>query len=347
MKTNWVLMTAMPVTKGHEALIKFANKFSARRDELTVVVLCTQPGEPYIEERRTALSWITSHLATTQLRVIPQEIEQNPEAPGFWDMWRKILGDFGFQKGDGIIASDSYGKRLAQEMGGTFYPFDLKREIVSSKATAIRHSYIWNYDMVSDHFKPYLQKRVVIFGAESTGKTSLTRAIYQDFGPRICTPLVEWARPYLEMKSDPELEPGDMEAIFYAQYAYQHIAEEAGKPFIIQDTDLLSTVGYSQLHPEWLTEDWEEEALGYVSAADLYLFLPSSIPFEKDPLRYGGDVREGSDEFWLGVLEEYGVEYKVIESTTIKDRKVEARGHIDNLLDRVEDSIAFKRAWND
>ena len=97
MKTNWVLMTAMPVTTGHEALIKFANKFSARRDELTVVVLCTQPGEPYIEERRTALSWITSHLATTQLRVIPQEIEQNPEAPGFWDMWRKIslysLGD--------------------------------------------------------------------------------------------------------------------------------------------------------------------------------------------------------------------------------------------------------------
>ena len=346
MKTNWVLMTAMPVTTGHEALIKFADRFSAHRNELTVVVLCTQPGEPYIRERQKAIQTILNRLPTAQLRVIPDEIEQNPGASGFWDLWRGILGDFGFKPGDGIIASDEYGKRLAQELGGKFYPYDLKREIVSSKATAVRHSYTWNYDMVADSFKPFLQRRVVVFGAESTGKTTLTRAIYSEYGPRMSTPLVEWARPYLEMKDNPEIEPGDMDAIYAGQRALQWQALDAGKPLIIQDTDTLSTLGYTKLHPEWNSEDYEHEWAG-VYPADLYLFLPSTIPFEKDPLRYGGDVREGSDEFWLNILKEEEVDYKVIESTTVKDRKKEAVAHIDNLLDRVEDSIAFKRAWND
>jgi HTH-type transcriptional repressor of NAD biosynthesis genes len=105
------------------------------------------------------------------------------------------------------------------------------------------------------------------------------------------------------------------------------------KPFIIQDTDLYSTVGYWNLHLRdfgFKPYDLEENAGKLMS--DLYIITKSNIPFEADPLRYGGDKREGSDEFWIELLNKYsGTKYVVLESDDRWDRVDEALLHLDNL----------------
>jgi nicotinamide riboside kinase len=121
-----------------------------------------------------------------------------------------------------------------------------------------------------------------------------------------------------------------MHDIWHGQYAvelnaYQHATD---KRFIIRDTDLFSTIGY------WEQPHWESE-LGEVpdglisqartNKADLYIITSSNIPFEADPLRYGGDHRESPDEYWISVAEKYGLNYVVLTDTTRPGRLAAAR----------------------
>ena len=51
--------------------------------------------------------------------------------------------------------------------------------------------------------------------------------------------------------------------------------------------------------------------------SDLYLITQSNIPFEQDPLRYGGDRRESKDEYWIGLCEGYDLNYRVVKPITV------------------------------
>jgi len=72
------------------------------------------------------------------------------------------------------------------------------------------------------------------------------------------------------------------------------------------------------------------------------LITRGNIPFEADPLRYGGDVRETSDAYWIALAERFGLPYRVIESTSAEDRLAEARELSLDLFGRTS-SIAFER----
>lgn len=324
--TVWVLMTAMPVTKGHKALIQFADQYAGAIGTTSTVVVCTQPSEPFSLHRIQAAVEIADALPNTRVNSVYHEMEQNADAPGFWDMWRGILHGKGAKDGDTYIASEVYGKRLADEMNGKFMPYDPERSIMSIKATNVRRSPWNNWDDIAPEFAQHLTQRVTIFGAESTGKTTLAKRVAASLnGKGYFVP--EYARPYLENTVN-EITVSSMTDIWKGQAALQQSARMwEPRQFIIQDTDLFSTVGY------WEFPHWQDTIgappKGLVADAlfqksDLYLITKSNIPFERDPLRYGGDVREGSDEYWINVCEKYGLNYKVLDSADIGNRSMDA-----------------------
>jgi nicotinamide riboside kinase len=154
---------------------------------------------------------------------------------------------------------------------------------------------------------------VTIFGAESTGKTTLARQLSKNLNGRF---FFEYARPYLETVKN-EITVETMTDIWEGQAALQMASEHfSPKPFDIFDTDLFSTVGYWQF-PHW------QETIGSCPEnlirdakflrSDLYIMLASNIPFEEDPLRYGGDKREGSDAYWKNVLDQYDIPYVYLD----------------------------------
>jgi NadR type nicotinamide-nucleotide adenylyltransferase len=305
-------MTAMPVTKGHKALVQFASEYGYATDQRVKVVLCTQPSEPFVNERYHALYNIVNGLSRTQLIHIDKEISQDATAPGFWDMWWTLLKNRGAELGDTYIASEVYGKRLAEEMGGKFMPYDPERSIMDIKATRVRKNIPMYWNHMAPEFARYLTRRVTIFGAESTGKTTLAKRLGDIHR---CYFVPEYARPYLENTVN-EITVSSMTDIWKGQRALQDAAGMwEPEPFIVQDTDLFSTVGYWEF-PHWQDtlgappEGLIRDALAHKS--DLYLITQSNIPFERDPLRYGGDVREGSDEYWINVCEKYGLNYIVL-----------------------------------
>lgn len=330
MPKAFVLMTAMPPTTGHLQLIQFADLLTP--DEV-VVILCTQPHEPFAFERVIAMQNAILNHRLTKVRIshYHRTIEQNPQAPGFWEMWRNLMLDFGMQPGDYVVSSETYGKKVAELTQGVFYPYDIERCINPVKATPIRENFLTHFSEIIPEFQPFLRNTITIFGAESTGKSTLSGQLSIEMNGHW---LFEYARPYLENTIN-EITVRSMEAIWKGQSALQRQANNLlNKPLIVQDTDLFSTIGYWQL-PSWQEKlgDCPFQLIQEAQAlqSDLYIITPSTIPFEADPLRYGGDVREGSDEYWVGICEKYNLPYKILQSHTREDRLNEAKECVKNI----------------
>ena len=75
MSTAFVLMTAMPPTKGHLHLIQFASHVT---DE-TCVIIGTQPSEPYVQERIAAISRAAQTMAGVRVVNIHKTLPQTPD----------------------------------------------------------------------------------------------------------------------------------------------------------------------------------------------------------------------------------------------------------------------------
>ena len=304
--TNFVLMTAMPPTTGHRNLINFASSLQGG----ATVILCTQPNEPLVEHR-IGLVRDLCIVANAKFIHIGHTMPQNEtEYIGFWDMWKGILEGYGFRPGDRIVASETYGLKLAEVCHGTFIPFDINRNMDKSRATYVREDLFGNWDSLLPPTKSLLQKRVTIFGAESVGKTTMANGIAFSLGLGYRH---EFARPFLE-QTGAELSRKKMMTIAEGQTALQRL--RSSDPLIIQDTDLFSTLGYFEMGDKRYgafprTLHWEANRL----KSDLYIIPASNIPFEADPLRYGGHEREASDEYWIRICEENNLKYEVVTET--------------------------------
>jgi NadR type nicotinamide-nucleotide adenylyltransferase len=336
----WTLMTAMPPTKGHFNLMDFVSHLG---DERGKVVLVTQPGEPYPRERYEALRKATERTAGVDVIWLHREVPQDPNSPGFWELWRDLLLSLGFKVGDIFASSETYGAVLAERLHGMFMPFDPERELIAAKATKVRRGVKENFSMILPEFQHNLLTTVTVWGAESTGKTTLSKDLALSLNGHWT---FEWARPYLETVG-PDIDLYAMERIWQGQKAVQDMAQGwLDKPFVIADTDLFSTIGY-WAQPHWASELGEvpegliKDALERKS--DLYLIIKSTIPFETDPLRYGGDHRESPDEFWMGIAEKYALPYKVLDMADFTQRRSWAMKWAYETQAKKATTIAFER----
>ena len=158
--------------------------------------------------------------------------------------------------------------------------------------------------------------RIAVYGPESTGKTTLARALAGHFS----APLVaEYAREFWDAHGS--IAATDIPAIAREQWRREDAAAEnchglrdnfpgAGR-LLICDTDALTTMLWSDLlyggTPADIREGVEQRARSYA----LYLLLDIDVPFVPDPQRCYPDEagRRRCLELWHGALEQRGLPY--------------------------------------
>ena len=84
-------------------------------------------------------------------------------------------------------------------------------------------------------------KRIVLTGAECTGKSTLAKALSGYYGEPWTT---EFVRSYVD-QLDRELIQADLEEIFCGQIAAEDAGWAKSKRFVIHDTNLLSSIIYA------------------------------------------------------------------------------------------------------
>lgn len=318
-RNGLIVMTALVPTRGHQYLVEFASRFLSVFDaqaRLYVMVCSRDSIEPIAGKQRTTAfkEQFKDFYNVEILDFNDDRAPQNPsDTTSFWDYWRNaVQKNTPIKSNDFLFASEQYGHEFAKQLDCEFVPVDIAREIYSCKGSDVRFFPIENFHFIMPTFQKYLRTVVTIFGAESTGKTTMAKTVTNLFNNQAFF-LHEWARPYLETVGS-EVTDEKMLNICRGQYAMmQSIRNDTDSPIIIQDTDLLSTIGYYRIYngkePYFVRDLFEK------TKSDLYILMNSNIPFEPDALRYGGSIRESTDLFWLNLLEEFNCNYHIVEET--------------------------------
>ncbi len=284
-----VLGKFMPPHLGHLHLIEFARSFV---DELTVVVgtLASEPIDGVLRH-----GWMSELVPGAHVVHLTDENPQLPEEhPDFWGIWQRSLERVVPRPVDFVFASDAYGATLAKVLGATFVPVDPARTELPISGSAIRRDPFAHWDYLPRCVRPFYVRRISVFGPESTGKSTLVRALAERLD---ATAVPEYARTWLELHADRKVQPADMPIIARGQVASEAALARSARRTLICDTDPLATRVWSEL----LFGGVDSE-LAPAGHYDLTLLLDVDVPWIEDGVRYLPDERRAAFDAFEAAL---------------------------------------------
>ena len=173
-KSAYVLGKFYPFHLGHKFLIDTA----ISQSEKVTVLVCSLPTETIPGDLR--YKWVSeTYLNNPNVNIInfkevvPQYPEEDPEH--FWDIWIDVAKRHCPADLDVIFDSELYGEIYAGHLGIVNEVVDLDRQTYPVSGTMVRNNPLGNWSLIPDNVKPYFVKRVAIMGAESCGKSTLTK----------------------------------------------------------------------------------------------------------------------------------------------------------------------------
>ncbi len=172
--------------------------------------------------------------------------------------------------------------------------------------------------------------KIVLFGPESTGKTTLSEQLARHYNT-VWVP--EYAREYLQNKWNNQrktCEPKDLLPIAEGQINLENDLTKKATDVLICDTDLLETKVYSEAyyvgHCDPILEKYALQ-----NQYDLYLLTYIDVPWVGDDLRDKPNERERMFSYFEETLKKYDRKYITLRGDKRK-RLSTAIENIDKLL---------------
>lgn len=265
----------LPPHYGHVYLGDFARHFVK---DLTIVVGTLQR-EPIPGALR--FEWMKQLFPGVNVVHLDEELPQAPsEHPDFWRLWQDALQRILPCRPDVVFASEPYGQKLSEVLGGRFMPVNPARSIRRVSGTAVREDPFKHWDLIPPPVRAYYAKRVCIFGPESTGKSTLAQNLATHF-QTLTVP--EYARTLLEWREG-KLHEADLPDIARGQAASEDALAPYTNRILFADTDPLATCVWSEFL--YGRTDPTITALARSRHADLYLLTDVDVPWMPDLVRY-------------------------------------------------------------
>ena len=308
-RRGFVLGKFMPPHEGHVFLCRFAQ---ACCETLTILV-CSLEDDPIPGALR--YQWMQALFPAANVVWCQEDLPQAPaDSADFWSIWKRICLTYGGESPDLVFASEPDGQRLADELDARFVPVDLSRSAFPVSGKAVRSNPFANWAFVPEVVRPYFVKRVCLFGPESTGKSTLSRALALHYGTVIAP---EYGRLYTETFGS-DCGPEDIRRIVQGHLAGVAAATLQANRILIEDTDPVLTAIWSDLLVG-ARDPWFES---FDQTADLYLLTGIDIPWEGDGIRYfpAEDHRRDFHRRCRNELERRGLPY--VEVTGDRDARL-------------------------
>lgn len=303
-ETGFVLGKFCPLHKGHMLLIDRAKESCQR---LYIVVDNIMDDVISLNKR---ISWVKEEYPDAFVVTQPHPLPQDPsETPEFWNIWRETLLNILPEKINAVFASETYGERLAAELGATFIMVDNQRTIVPISASRIREDILCQWEFLAPSAQRSLQKTICIFGPESTGKSTLTHQLAEYF----CAPYVDEYAVEVIREKEGNISFEDMETIVTGHHNKVIEALQKPSPLLFIDTDAIAS------------KIWSNELFGKESPVieefiskqhfDYYLLLDVDLPWVDDLHRYRPNERQDFFNRCKQELDKRGKSYSIIRGS--------------------------------
>lgn len=341
-----------PPHVGHHLLIRAA---AAASERVTVLVLAHPVESIPLEDR---VRWlrevhaldanVTIHGATD-----PHPVDYGDDA--VWDLhvqvMREAAAEVTAEPITAVFSSEPYGPELARRLGAVAVEVDPGRTLCPVSATAFRSDPVAEWEHVEEPVRGELARRVVVIGAESTGTTTVARALrdrlHQRGGVHRSTQwvpehgrdftvgklLADRARAVVSGAEPPAMDElvwrtDEFVAIARRQNALEDQAARRGGPVLVCDTDSFATGIW---HERYLgAADPVVDALG--RHHPLYLLTHhDGVPFEQDGIRDGESIRAWMTERFVEALAASGRRTVVLRGP-LEQRIDDGLAAIDDLL---------------
>lgn len=177
--------------------------------------------------------------------------------------------------------------------------------------------------------KPGDLVKIVLFGPESTGKTTLSRQLAAHYNT-LWVP--EYMREYLQEKWEREqktCEPEDMLPIAEGQMCVENKKSALADTLLFCDTNLLELKVYSEIYYGECDPGIDKFALQ--NKYDLYFLTYIDVPWEKDDLRDRPGEREPMFRYFENTLKKHQKPFVILKGDE-KERLKEAIRHVEYLM---------------
>ena len=314
----------LPPHNGHHYLIETA---LSQCERLTVIV-CWKADDFIDGEARAA--WLREAHPLANVIVI----EDKPE----WDdddsqLWANLTIGWLGEKPDAAFTSEEYGARWSHFMGCAHVCVDMAREKIPMRATWIRQNPRAHLDWVSPQVRAHFVPRVVVLGAESSGTTTLARALAAHF-ETVWVP--EYGREYCEKYwsgLDYAWRTEEFAHIAAEQQTRENAAARIANRVLICDTNAWATrLWHHRYMNEWSPD---VETIAMEGKADLTILTDVDIPFVQDGIRDGEAIRAQMHEHFVEQLSAQAAPWLLVsgDHQTRLARAIEA---VENLLESSE-----------
>ena len=192
---------------------------------------------------------------------------------------------------DAVFTSEAYGPGLADVLDCTHVAVDPERARVPTSGTAIRADVHANRHQLDPRVYAHFVTKVVLYGAESTGKSTLAQALAEAFGT---VSVEEYGRTLWEARG------GDLPLADYVEIAEGHLAlEEAAllraNRYLFVDTNAITTQQYAYFFHGACPPRVAELADACAARYDVSLVCARDIPYHQDGTRFFEQVQQVQD----------------------------------------------------
>lgn len=319
-KTGLVVGKFYPPHRGHKYLIDTA---LAQCEEVTVII-CWKKQEVISGYLRA--QWLQRIHPTARVMVLEDTKLSDDDSEGWAKLTVELLG----YVPDAVFTSENYGDPYAKFMGCVHVLVDRERVHIPISATMVRSNPQKYAQFLEPCVRAYFARRVAVVGAESTGTTTLSRALAEHYK-------TSWVPEYGRFYSEGKI-TGTSEGAAWRSEEFMHIARmqsqmedalaESSDGIVICDTDAFATGVWHERYMGSRSKSVEE--LAAARRYDLYIVTGDEIPFVQDGLRDGEHIRHWMHGRFVERLEEAGKKYIVVRGSP-KERLVQATAAIDAL----------------
>lgn len=238
---------------------------------------------------------------------------------------------------DIVFAGDDYkGKNIWERLYPDSEIHYFSRDEINISSTQIRSNPFKYYEYLPNCVRRYYNKKVVIVGTESCGKSTLVRNLAKVYNT---TYVEEKGRVVCDEAGGID----NMQPKHYFEILFRHKDEEkkqeqfANKVLFI-DTDALVTLYYYNLsfnEDNEINRNFNELArsIAKLNNYDLYIFLEPDVPWVQDGTRTYGeeDIRIANNNKLKQIFDETGINYQCVNGN-YEERFVKSKKLVNNLL---------------